>query len=117
MTTRFCERCEKTVPKIGLHNCVKAKVSQPETPAKTAETSRPVTSVTNQVNSVTKKNETVTSPLGFASAYERLQKRLEVDRNRQARWRAANLDRYRENQRDIMRKRRAEELLKQVRAI
>lgn len=41
-------------------------------------------------------------------AVKRLQKRLEVDRNRQAHWRAANLERYRENQRNIMRKRREE---------
>jgi hypothetical protein len=92
MDTRFCERCQQTVPKRGLHPCVKAS---PHAPVKNAT---PVT--TQRGESVT---TGVTTPerrdVGDAGGR---------DKARVYRWRDANRARYNDYMRELRRKRAAE---------
>jgi hypothetical protein len=94
------------VPERGLHSCVKAKASP----------TAPVGNVTNSVSNVSNKTEGQARTAPRTNAAERYLKRLEADRKRLARWRAANSDRYRAYQRDLMRKKRCEEALASAKA-
>ena len=109
---RFCGQCDKMVPKVGVHSCVR-KAPAAASPHKAEAT---VSNVTNVVNNVTNKAMAEMSPAPFMNVGDRYLKRLEADRKRAARWRAANPDRYRGYMRDLMRRWREAKAIESAKA-
>ncbi len=85
--TRFCERCQKDVPRIGVHSCIKVSpaTSVSAKAEKPTSSEAPVAPVTNVTNAVTN---------------------MDVERVRQ--WRAKRGDHYKAYMREYMRKRRSQ---------
>ena len=91
--TRFCERCQADVPRIGVHSCIKAARPQPSLPpVKNAKTT-----VKNAVKNVdTVKNAVQSKPKPSSSA-------------RTKKWREAHPEEAKNYMRSYMQKRRVKE--------
>lgn len=98
MSTRFCERCQQTVPARGLHACV---------PVTKAKASSPVTAPTNAIVHPT--NNPTNGPTNKSD------RKRELRKAQVYRWRQRNADRYRAYMRDHMKRRRDEALAKAAR--
>jgi hypothetical protein len=99
MSTRFCERCQKTVPERGQHFCVKA--------AKAATAKTSPNAVTTPVT--TRRGESVTTGVTTPERQD-VGDGTRGDKARVYRWRAKNRERYNSYMAAYRRERRAAQM-------